>query len=184
MNGSLGELDLAQLLLRVAARDRAAFAVLYKQTHAKLYGVIARILNRSDLAGEVLQEAYVRVWQKADGFDAAKGSPIAWMATIARNRALDEVRRVKPLALEDMPDGFEPAAEEIDPFAARERSERLTALLRCLGKLDEEKRKIVLLAYYRGATREALSQRFERPVPTIKTWLHRSLAQLKDCLSP
>ena len=88
--------DLTQLLVRVAARDKAAFATLYKQTHAKLYGVVARILIRSDLAGEVLQEAYVRIWDKAGDFDPAKGSPIAWMATIARNRALDELRRAKP----------------------------------------------------------------------------------------
>jgi RNA polymerase sigma-70 factor (ECF subfamily) len=175
--------DLAQLLQRVAGGDRAAFARLYKLTEAKLYGVVARILNRGDLAGEVLQEAYVRIWRKAGDFDSAKGSPIAWMATIARNRALDEVRRVKPLALEDMPENFEPAAEEVDPLGARDRSERLAALMRCLALLDPEKRQIVLLAYYRGASREALAKRFERPVPTIKTWLHRSLAQLKDCMS-
>lgn len=175
--------DLVRLLSLVAVGDRAAFATLYKSTHAKLYGVISRILARSDLAGEVLQESYVRIWRKAADFDSAKGSPIAWMATIARNRALDEARRVKPLALEDMPETFEPQAEEIDPLAARDRGERLTALMRCLALLDEEKRHIVLLAYYHGASREALSKRFSRPVPTIKTWLHRSLAQLKDCLS-
>jgi RNA polymerase sigma-70 factor, ECF subfamily len=175
--------DLAQLLARVATRDRAAFASLYKQTKAKLYGVVVRILVRSDLAGEALQEAYVRIWEKAGDFDSAKGSPIAWMATIARNRALDEVRRAKPLALADLPENFEPAAEEVDPLGARDRSEQLAALMRCLSLLDAEKRQIVLLASYRGASREALSKRFERPVPTIKTWLHRSLAQLKDCLS-
>ena len=183
MTSIVSEPDLAELLLRIAAGDRAAFATLYRQTQAKLYGVIARILVRSDIAGEVLQEAYVRIWQKASDFDPAKGSPIAWMATIARNRALDEVRRAKPLALEDMPDSFEPAAEEIDPLSSRDRSEQLAALMRCLSLLDAEKRQIVLLAYYRGASREALAKRFERPVPTIKTWLHRSLAQLKDCLS-
>jgi RNA polymerase sigma-70 factor (ECF subfamily) len=175
--------DPAQLLMQVAARDRGAFAALYKQTAAKLYGVVARILPRNDLAGEVLQEAYVRIWQKAADFDPTKGSPMAWMATIARNRALDEARRAKPLALEDMQDTFEPAAEEFDPLASRDRSEQLAALMRCLSQLDAEKRQIVLLAYYRGASREALSKRFERPVPTIKTWLHRSLAQLKDCLT-
>ena len=80
-----------------------------------------------------------------------KGSPLAWMATIARNRALDEVRRVRPVSLEDQPEGFEPAAEEVDPLAARERSEGLAALVDCLKALDEEKRAIVLLAYYRGS---------------------------------
>jgi len=175
--------DLSNLLSRIATRDATAFASLYKQTNAKLYGVVARILTRGDAAADALQEVYVRIWEKAGEFDPLKGSPLAWMATIARNRALDEVRRVRPVSLEDQPEGFEPAAEEIDPLAARERSESLTALVDCLKALDEEKRAIVLLAYYRGSSREALAKRFGRPVPTIKTWLHRSLAQLRDCLA-
>jgi RNA polymerase sigma-70 factor (ECF subfamily) len=175
--------DVTGLLIRIAARDAAAFAALYKQTNAKLYGVVARILTRGDVAADVLQEVYVRIWEKAGEFDPLKGSPLAWMATIARNRALDEVRRVRPVSLENQPEGFEPAAEEIDPLAPRERSERLAALVDCLKALDEEKRAIVLLAYYRGLSREALAKRFGRPVPTIKTWLHRSLAQLRDCLA-
>jgi len=175
--------DLAGLMARVANRDRVAFATLYRQTQAKLYGVVARIIQRRDLAGEILQEAYVRIWEKAADFDPAKGSPIAWMATIARNRALDEARRAQPVALEDLPEGFDPPAEEVDPLSRRQRSESLQALMRCLETLDPEKRQILLLAYYRGASREALAKRFDRPVPTIKTWLRRSLADLKDCLS-
>jgi RNA polymerase sigma-70 factor, ECF subfamily len=174
--------DLAELMRRVATRDETAFAALYKQTSAKLYGVIARILSRADAAAEALQETYVRIWEKAGDFDPAKGSPLAWMATIARNRALDEVRRVRPGSLEDLPEGFEPAADEVDPLAAREQSEAFAALVKCLRALDDEKRAAVLLAYYRGMSREALAKRFGRPVPTIKTWLHRSLAQLRDCL--
>ena len=175
--------SLADLLGRIAARDAAAFSALYKATSAKLYGVVARILPRGDAAADALQEAYVRIWEKAGEFDPAKGSPLAWMATIARNRALDEVRRVRPGSLEDLPESFEPAADEVDPLAARERSEGLVKLLNCLQALDEEKRAVVLLAYYRGLSREALALRFGRPVPTIKTWLHLSLAQLRDCLA-
>ena len=174
--------ELGDLLRRVAALDEAAFAALYKRTNAKLYGVVARILTRGDAGAKALQEAYVRIWEKAGDFNPAKGSPLAWMATIARNRALDEVRRVRPTSLEDMPEGFEPAADTVDPLASRERSELLAALLLCLGKLEEEKRSLVLHAYYNGASREALAKRYGRPVPPIKTWLHRSLAQLRDCL--
>ena len=183
MNTAAPGQELADLLLRVASRDRAAFSTLYRQTHAKLFGVIVRIISRRDIAGEVLQEAYVRIWEKAGDFDPVKGSPLAWMATIARNRALDEVRRVRPASLEDLPEGFEPAAAEVDPLAARERSEALTALVNCLKTLEEEKREIVLLAYYRGLSRDALARRFGRPEATIKTWLRRSLAQLRDCLA-
>jgi len=174
--------SLSDLLARVASRDRAAFAALYRATQAKLYGVVSRILSRGDTSGEVLQETYVRIWERAGEFDPAKGSAVAWMATIARNRALDEVRRVRPSSIEDMPEGFELAAETEDPLASRGRSEQLAALMRCLNQLDEERRAVLLLAYYRGSSREALAKRFGKPVPTIKTWLHRGLAQLRGCL--
>ena len=104
------------------------------------------------------------------------------MATIARNRALDEARRVRPLSLDGMPEDFEPAADLVDPLASREASEGLAALIDCLKALDDEKRAILMLAYYHGASREALAKRFGKPVPTIKTWLRRSLAQLRTCL--
>jgi len=174
--------ELADLLARVAKRDSQAFARLYKLTQAKLHGVVARIVSRGDASGELLQESFVKIWEKAADYDPEKGSPIAWMATIARNRALDEVRRVRPVSLEDMPEGFEPAAEQIDPLGVRDRSEQLAALTNCLKSLDEEKREAVMLAYYRGYSREALARRFDKPVPTVKTWLRRSLLQLRDCL--
>lgn len=173
--------DLADLLDRVAARDSSAFAALYKQTSARLYGLMVLLLPRAD-AGDVLQEAYIRIWTKAGEFDPLRGSASAWMATICRNCAIDQLRRARPTSLEDLPESLEPASE-LDPLAIRERSEALAALVRCLQELGEEKRAVVLLAYYRGLSREALAKRFGRPVPTIKTWLHRSLAQLRDCLT-
>ena len=174
--------DLADLMRRVAAQDRAAFAELYRATSAKLFAVVSRILPGGD-ASEVVQEAYVKIWQRASDFDAAKGSPLAWMTTIARNRALDEARRTKPVSLEDMPEGFELAGEFIDPLATRDRKQAYAALLRCLNALEPERREMIMLAYYRGASREALATKFKAPVGTVKTWLRRSLAQLKDCLS-
>jgi RNA polymerase sigma-70 factor (ECF subfamily) len=175
--------DLERLLGRVAARDEEAFADLYRFTSAKLFGVVSRILPAKAAASDALQDAYLRIWERASDFDASRGRPLAWMATIARNRALDEVRRVRPAALDDMPAGFEPAAESVEPMASRERSETLAQLLACLGKLDEARRQAILMAYYRGASRAALAQRFGRPEATIKTWLRRGLAQLRDCLA-
>lgn len=170
------------LLSRVAARDEAAFAELYRRTRARLSGVIAPILSKQDGGAEALQDTFVSVWENARDFDSVKGSPIAWMAAIARNRALDEVRRARPVFMETLSDDFELAADLTDPLASRERSERLVALINCLSKMDEEKRAMLMLAYYHGASREALSKRFGRPVPTIKNWLRRSLDQLRDCL--
>lgn len=174
--------DLVEVMGRVAARDRDAFALLYRATSAKLYGVILGILARRSIADEVLQDVYVRIWEKAGDFDATKGSPVAWMAAVARNRALDEVRRAKTTPTVALPDGFDLPSEAATVLDTMEGNDRLRALVACLDRLDGDKREAVLLAYYRGCSREALSQRYGRPVPTIKTWLHRSLLQLRLCL--
>ena len=181
--GMRASVSITELMERVARKDRAAFAALYRATSAKMFGTALRILRRRELAEEILQEVYTKVWERAGDFDPSKASPVTWMATIVRNRALDEVRRKAPAHLEDMPEGFEPAADLQHPLAGRERSECLKRLLACLDKLEPQRRQMVLLAYYHGASREALAKRFDRPVPTIKTWLHRSLAQLRDCLA-
>ena len=180
-------LDSAQQLIailhRVAGGDRGAFDELYMATNAKLYGIIVRVVVNRSTADEILQEVYVKIWQRAGDFDSAKASPITWMATIARNRAIDEIRRSKPHDRTDLADAESVPAELIDPMAGRERSEALRALMACLQVLPEERRDILLLAYCNGLSREALSQRFNKPVPTIKTWLFRGLAQLKTCLA-
>lgn len=175
--------ELTAVLQRVAQRDRAAFKILYDATSPKLYGIILRILSRRDLADEVLQEVYVKIWEHAGDYKAGVASPITWMATIARNRALDLVRRRQPIQLDNVPDIEQFAAAPVDPLADRERSEDLARLLSCLNGLDAEKREMVVQAYLRGSTRSALAIQYGRPEATIKTWLRRSLAQLKDCLS-
>jgi RNA polymerase sigma-70 factor (ECF subfamily) len=175
--------DPAELLRRIAKQDREAFSSLYAASSGKLFGVIVRILGRQASADEALQDVFVRIWERAGDFDSTKGSAIGWMATIARNRALDEVRRSKKSFTVAFPEGFEPVAVTEHPLDREERSEALRRLMSCLAGLEEEKRQIILLAYYKGFTREALAERFNRPVPTIKTWLHRGLAQLKACLS-
>jgi RNA polymerase sigma-70 factor (ECF subfamily) len=177
----LSRQDLAEALQRTAGGDLDAFKAVYAATCVKLYGIVVRILGRSELADEVLQEVYVRVWQRAGDFDAATSSPITWLATIARNRALDEARRASMRSLEECPELLQVAGED-DPSAAQERSEELRRLYACLEGLEAEKKEIVLLVYYHGLTREEIASRLARPVATVKTWLRRSLAQLKDCL--
>ena len=124
--------DLSALLKRVARKDRAAFAEVYKATSAKLYGVALRILKRRDIADEVLQEVYVRIWERAGDFNPDRASPISWMATIARNRALDEVRRKRPVAIEDHPEVQNLASDDESVLAAIMRSEDGRRLADCL----------------------------------------------------
>ena len=174
--------ELVWLLSAVAKGDQAAFDKLYAATRAKLYGVVLRILRRSDLADEVIQETYVKIWSNAGQFNPALASPITWMVAIARNRAIDLVRKKTDVSIEEFPEAMEMAADTPDPLAAREFNEELKRLLGCIGRLDGERRKLVLLAYYNGFSREQLAQQLGKPVNTIKTWLRRSLLEIRECL--
>ncbi len=173
--------DFASLLRNIARHDHTAFAELYRATSAQLLGVVSSFIGRG-YADEIVQEAFVRIWEHAAEFDDLKGSPMVWMKTIARNLALDELRRIRRSSLEDQPEGFEFADVFVDPLARRERTERYAEVIRGLQKLEPQLRDMILLAYYHGATREALARRYGAPTPTIKTWLRRGLKELRERL--
>jgi RNA polymerase sigma-70 factor (ECF subfamily) len=180
MTSSRQKLD--KLLEGVAGGDEASFAELYQATSAKLYAVAVRILRNREMAEEVLQESYFRIWERANDFNPKIASPITWMAAIVRNRSLDAARRriARPVADNSELENIE--SDDEHPLEAMGRREDVERLLRCLERLEPEKNQIVRLAYLHGMSREALAKRFDRPEGTIKTWLHRSLAQLRDCL--
>lgn len=174
--------DLAELLRRVADGDHEAFQMLFRATSAKLYGVVFRILRRKDLADEIVQEAYLRIWRRAASFDRKAGAPITWMAVIARNLALDEVRRAQPISIEDRPEVLDMPDAFSHPLDAREKGEDWARLMACLEGMEKDRREMVLLAYHHGMSREEIAARYGAPVGTVKTWLRRSLLQLRACL--
>jgi RNA polymerase sigma-70 factor, ECF subfamily len=178
----LMQAELVWLLGAVARGDETAFERLYDATRAKIYGVLLRILGRPALAEEVMKETYLKIWKTADGFDPTIASPTTWMVAIARNRAIDIVRKRGDLSIEDELEVPEAAAEAPQPLARREMTEELKRLLFCLGRLDPEKQRIVLLAYYSGWSRDQLAQKLDIPVNTIKTWLRRSLLEIRECM--
>ncbi len=179
------EVDLAALLTQVAAADRQAFQQLYLATKAKLFGVVLRILHSPDDAAEVLQEVYLRVWQRAADYRPDKGAPMTWLIAIARNRALDWRRRMRievPLEdlpeLEDVPEGAD--ASPLQQALASADGRRLRA---CMEELQEVQQHCLVLAYQAGLTHQELAEHLNRPLGTIKSWLRRSLASLKECLA-
>lgn len=174
--------ELVWLLAAVAKGDEAAFARLYAATRAKLYGVVVRILRRKDLADEVMQETYLKIWHSAGQFDPLRASPITWLVAIARNRAIDLLRRRTEASIEEEPEAMEVATDSPDPLARRELNEEIQRLLACIGRLPPERQRLVLLAYYNGWSREQLAAELETPVNTIKTWLRRSLLEIRECL--
>jgi RNA polymerase sigma-70 factor (ECF subfamily) len=171
------------LLAACARRDRAAFERLYRATSAKLYGVAVRILRREDWAEEVLQECYVNIWTHAPEYRAGLAAPMTWMTSIVRNRCLDWLRR--PHAEVPDEDGAAAEAAQSDapgPLAELERAKDAQALGRCLGSLEARQRQAIALAFYDGLTHSELASHLREPLGTVKTWVRRGLARLKDCL--
>lgn len=173
--------ELQMLLSRSALGDRTAFAALYRVTSPKLFWLALRIVRRRDWAEDVIQEGFISIWSHAESYRIDRGSPFSWMASIVRNRALDYLRRSPPDAGEL---DEELAADEkwSDPLARLTQSSEGAALARCLERLSAEQRQTVALAYYHGLTQQELADHLGSPLGTVKTWIRRGLARLKECL--
>ena len=175
--------DLSALLSLTSSKDKQAFAELYNSTNMKLFGVCLRILRKQEVAEEILQEVYVKIWHRAGDYQSERGSPISWMCAIARNHALDEVRKRRMVFVDDAA-GIDNVPDPANsPEGELEVSDEMRRLNQCLSQLEKPKREAVILAYLEGCSRAELAERFGQPVGTIKTWLHRSLKNLKDCLA-
>lgn len=174
--------DIEDMIVRVGMHDRAAFQSLYSATSAKLFGIILRVLKDRAASEDVLQEVYVRLWQGgAETFTSGKASQISWLATIARNRAIDRLRVTKPTRdLDHAPEMVEPSpGPEAQAIASSERA----AINTYLGELDPDRAAAVRGAYLDGDTYAELAARFDVPLNTMRTWLRRSLMSLKKCLT-
>lgn len=180
MSAVLTRDELVAALHRTGLGDRAAFRRLYEATSAKLLGVALRILADRQLAEDVLQDTYLTVWRKAGTFDPARASPITWLVTIARNRAIDRLRAGR----ESRP--IEAAAHLADdapsPAQAAEASDEVRRLNDCMDELDDRTGAAIRTAFMEGVTYDALATRENVPLGTMKSWIRRGLLRLKACL--
>jgi RNA polymerase sigma-70 factor (ECF subfamily) len=179
-----GRASLVQDLQLVAKGDRAALGSVYDATSAKLMGICLRILKDRDEAEDVVQEIYVSVWSRAGSFDGDKASPITWLATIARNRAIDRLRtrksRGQSAGLDEvlqMPD------EGPDGFAAAAAKDESRRIQYCLGTLEKRAERVIRIAFFDGLSYPELADRIGVPLGTIKSWIRRGLLRLRECLS-
>jgi RNA polymerase sigma-70 factor, ECF subfamily len=169
------------LLQATAKADRQAFRALYDAYAPKLFGISMRICGERLLAEDALQETFSEIWHKADQFDPSRGRGEAWIAVIARNRAIDVIRRRSRDSFV-APDDIWSTVAIADPSQLSDGGVEYMTLVKCLEELEDKQREAVLLAYYEGASREELAGHFHAPVNTVKTWLRRSLAALRSCL--
>ncbi len=188
------ETSLEALIERVASGDRAAFRDVYDQTSRIVFSIVLRILRSRELAEDVTQECYVLLWQRADRFQSSRGTPLAWIASIARYRAIDRIRsdraRGVDTAASAQTSEFElenclsqsdasgdPACQDGDGTIVNAMSVR-----KVLNELKPDHRRAILLAYRYGYTHEELAQAMDVPLGTAKSWVRRGLKSMKDGL--
>ncbi|MFZ7089542.1 sigma-70 family RNA polymerase sigma factor [Primorskyibacter sp. 2E233] len=177
--------EIEELIARVAMGDRKAFQRLYERTSAKLFGVCLRVLKSQALAEEVLQEVFLRIWNRAGQYRANGYSPMTWLITVTRNAAVDRLRQlarqghvadVDDLAGRLADPGPGPEAQTVARDEAR-------LLNECLAELPPNRAEMVRGAYLDGASYADLAAATGVKLNTVRTWLRRSLMQLRECLS-
>lgn len=174
---------LDMLLKDIALGSRQAFEKLYRDSSPRLFAICLRIVPQRAEAEDVLQEVYATVWHKAAQYDVERAGAMAWLAMIARNKAIDRIRsqpqtrKIAPLELaEEIPDPS--ASPQLDAQASADR----VRLDECLKQLDERRRSLIRAAFFDGSTYEELAVRIGSPLGTVKSWIRRSLLQLRECL--
>ena len=177
--------EIAALIKRAAAGDQQAVSELYDATSRLVYGLVLRILGDEGAAEEVLLDVYMQVWRQAGTYDAGRGSPLAWLATIARSRAIDRLRagrqewqRARSL-------------ETVSQLSTGESLEEaayvteLRGVVRgALDTLSAEQREALELAYYGGLSHSEIAERLGQPLGTIKTRIRLGMMKLRALLKP
>jgi RNA polymerase sigma-70 factor (ECF subfamily) len=178
--------DLVSLVESVAAGDQSALAALYDATNRFIYSLILRVLGDMGSAEEVLIDVYTQLWRQAASYDANRGAPLAWMATIARSRAIDRLRsswqdQHRKESLDVLGDAPANAASPEESAAA---SERQRFVREALNLLTPEQRRVIELAYYSGLSHSEIAEKLNQPLGTVKTRTRLGMMKLREALAP
>ena len=175
--------QLIEALVSTGEQDREAFARVYTMTSAKLFGICLRICRDRQAAEDVLQDVYLSIWRRAAGYEPGRSSPITWLATIARNRAIDWKRANRH---HEAAAPADEAPEPVDeaPLASHVMMQAETSghLRHCLDGLESRQRDAISTAFFEGLSYAELAERRSVPLGTMKSWIRRGLMRLKECL--
>lgn len=177
--------DLNQLLLQVGLSNRQAFKQLYDITAAKLFALSLRITKQQGLSEEVLQESYIKIWNHAKSFDPGKAQAITWMGTIVRHQSIDAIRKNAKYNHQTESDETMWLSEALadNPEQLVLRQGELTEIHECLSQLNEKQRHVIALAYLEGYSYQEIAEIKAIPLGSVKTWIHRGVAELRTCLN-
>ena len=172
---------LENLLAQCSLGNRRAFETLYRTVAPRLHSVALRCMGRRDLAEEVVQESFVRIWHNASRYEAHVSAPLTWMITLTRNLAIDQLRKHRELPLSDaqqdaMTDESPSAHEQLDSARAA------SALGHCLERLDGMQRQSITIAYFQGLSASELAHTLGAPLGSVKSWIRRGMERLRRCL--
>ncbi|AXI63877.1 RNA polymerase subunit sigma-70 [Pseudomonas kribbensis] len=173
--------QLRQLLAQCSLGDRRAFETLYRSVGPRLHGVALRFMGRPDLAEEVLQESFVRIWNNASRYQSHLSAPMTWMINITRNQAIDQLRKHRDRPLTD----FEQEALVDENPSAHDllnSAREATALNRCLETLEGMQRRSITVAYFQGLSCSELAEHLAAPLGSVKSWIRRGMERLRRCL--
>lgn len=190
----LTSIELNQLLSQVGLGQRSALEALYQRTSKHLFAVVSRICPQAGLAEEVLQEVYINVWRSAGSYEASRAHALTWLTSVARNKAIDALRKHKHLKQEvvvqsndDAGDGQDDflhqfADTRMNPSQLLEQASQSMSIQDCLDRLSADQQKSIALTFYEGLTHEEAAEKLSKPLGTVKTWVRRGLLALKPCL--
>jgi RNA polymerase sigma-70 factor (ECF subfamily) len=180
IDGAAPACSLQDLIDAVARGDQGALRRLYERESRRLYGIALRIVRRPEIAAEVLQDAFLQIWQKAASYAPERGDPAAWLTGIVRYRGIDAVRKLG----RELPSADPEQGEAVAPDTFGESDANLArgALRRCLDELDDNQRRCILLAFVDGLTHAEIAARLSAPLGSVKSWVRRGLVSLRRCL--
>jgi RNA polymerase sigma factor (sigma-70 family) len=163
---------------RLQARDKTALDYLYDHYSGAIYGVISRVIKTEEIAEEVLQDVFLKYWNKIDSYEPSKGKLFTWMLNIARNHAIDRTRS-RELSKEKKTDGIENFVNNGDTSAIEETFSDSIGVKELLANLPEEQQFIVEHLYFKGYSQSELAEEFNIPLGTVKTRLRIAMQQLR-----
>jgi len=182
------DFDYADVLARCARGEQAALHQLYRQEGARLLGVVMRIVKDRGMAEDIVHDACLNIWQRADSFDPERGSARTWIFSIARHLALNAIRQRDREIRVDINDPGELADDDTYQQSLSTTAEAFDwqtgqQMDECLQQLETERRNCVLHAYVDGLSHAEISAHTGAPLGTVKAWIKRSLLRLRECMS-